>query len=94
MSDKRNFGLHTSADEAKSNVLNHIINTGTVNSKSEAGYAAFPNYDFKAPQGAAFAVARIIRELYRDKLITTWVAPFDITPKGREWVKAKKGGAA
>ena len=65
---KRNLGGHTSAAQAKRNILVHCRKhditdfTKTIN-KSGLGYAAFPHYKFRAPQGAAFAVARIVREM-------------------------------
>lgn len=65
---RRNHGGHISSEQAKRNILLHCQKydltdfTRTIN-KSGLGYAAFPHYRFKAPQGAAFAVARIVREM-------------------------------
>lgn len=37
--------------------------------KAEIGRAAFPGYDFKNPQGAAFAVSKIVHGMERDGLL-------------------------
>ena len=70
---KRNVGKHTDAAEAKLNILRflalHCPDAGRPAAKSTIGYAAYPGYSFKAPQGAAFAVAKLVSELERDALI-------------------------
>lgn len=96
--NKRNIGMHTSAEQAKRNILTFLEKHSSyenVYPKSSLGHKAFPNYNFKAPQGAAFSVAKIVRQLDKDGLIS---ARFDtlhcghyITQKGIEWLK---GGAA
>lgn len=71
MAQKRNVDLHTSADDAKRNILLGLLGSKQGTNKSGLGYLAYPNYRFKAPQGAAFAVAKIARQLEDDKLIQT-----------------------
>ena len=64
---KRNIGMHTSAEDAKANILaylaQHCTDASSLATKSTIGYAANPGYNFKSPQGAAFAVAKIVRQL-------------------------------
>ena len=71
---KRNVEMHTSADQAKRNILVYLATGYPANRhparKSVLGRVAFPGYDFKKPQGAAFAVAKLVRELEQDGLIT------------------------
>lgn len=56
-----------SADAVKRNILAYLAancpTSSRLASKSTLGYAAFPGYPFKSPQGAAFAVAKPMREL-------------------------------
>lgn len=70
---KRNIGMHTTAADAKKNILAYLAQQGTdgttLTAKSTLGYAAYPGYNFKAPQGAAFAVAKIVREMEADGLV-------------------------
>ena len=57
---KRNIGKSISAGAAKENILRLLSSGGDLNQptrKSAIGYAAFPEYNFKTPQGAAFSVA-------------------------------------
>ena len=70
---KRNIDKHTRSAEAKLRILRHIAQHGSITLKSAMGYVAFPDYSFKTPQGAAFAVARIAREMFEDGLITDWL---------------------
>ena len=56
---KRNIDKHTRSSEAKLRILRHIAQHGPITLKSAMGYAAFPNYSFKTPQGAAFSVSGI-----------------------------------
>lgn len=63
---KRNYDKHTTAAEAENNILAALVRAGADKphlclSLSQLGYNAFPGYDFRAPQGAAFSVARIVR---------------------------------
>lgn len=71
MAQKRNIELHTSADDAKRNILLGLLESNHGTNKSGLGYLAYPDYSFKAPQGAAFAVAKIARQLEDSKLIRT-----------------------
>lgn len=89
---KRNIGMHTSAEQAKRNILAFLAwnKSGWENcySKSSLGYAAYPEYNFKAPQGAAFSVAKIVRELEKDGFLASNLSGFHrgsyITRKGLE----------
>lgn len=70
---KRNIEKYTSAADAKRNILaflaQHYPDSRTLAAKSRIGYAAYPDYDFKASQGAAFAVAKIVRDLEKEGLV-------------------------
>ncbi len=73
---KRNIDKHTDKGKAILNILLAMQDRGYdgFNSKdkmrkAEMGYAAFPEYQFRWPQGAAFAVAKICREMIEAKLI-------------------------
>lgn|SRR3546814_735469 len=72
---KRNYDKYTDEAKARQNILLTLLNNyGCTNSlntrrKSELGYIAFPGYRFKAPQGAAFSVAKIVRKMSDEKLI-------------------------
>ncbi len=79
----RNDDKHTDADVARANVLRHLSECQYPIPKSSLGYAAFPGYRFKAPQGAAFAVAKIARELQDDGLIRLELRGWSITAAGR-----------
>lgn len=71
MRQKRNIGMHTSAEEARCNILLGLLNNPRGTNKSGLAYMAYPQYNFKSPQGAAFAVAKIARQLEDEKLIHT-----------------------
>lgn len=70
---KRNIDMHTPAEAAKRNILTHLARVSrdhrNPSAKAVIGKAAFPEYDFKRPQGAAFAVAKLVRELEDDGLV-------------------------
>lgn len=70
---RRNIEMHTGASEAKRNVLAFLAanctSPASLARKSTLGYVAFPGYDFKKPQGAAFAVSKIVRQMEDDGLI-------------------------
>lgn len=73
---KRNIDKYTDKTKAVLNILLAMQARGYDGShncpkmrKAEMGYAAFPDYQFRWPQGAAFAVAKICREMMDDKLI-------------------------
>ena len=87
---KRNIGKSTSAGAAKENILRLLSSDGDLNQptrKSAIGYAAFPECNFKTPQGAAFSVAAIVREMEDDGLVryasTRYSTGYVITWKGR-----------
>ena len=87
---KRNIGMSTSASAAKENILRLLASGGDLNQptrKSAIGYAAFPDHNFKAPQGAAFSVAAIVREMEDDGLVryasTSYSTGYVLTSKGR-----------
>ena len=87
---KRNIGMSTSAGAAKENILRLLSSGGDLNQptrKSAIGYAAFPEYNFKTPQGAAFSVAAIVRKLEDDGLVryssTSYSTGYVLTSKGR-----------
>lgn len=71
---KRNIEKHTTAAEAEKNILEALVRAGADRpqlcfSLSQLGYNAFPGYDFRAPQGAAFSVARIVRGMEQRGLL-------------------------
>lgn len=72
--DKRNIDKYTSAAQAEANILAALRkwkadHRDAARSLSTLGYAAFPDYDFRAPQGAAFSVARIVRGMEQRGLL-------------------------
>lgn len=78
MTWKRNEGMHTSAEQARKNILRHLFEHGETYAlrypgtrPSVLGYAAYPDYNFKAPQGAAFSVAKILRHM-KEEGVVTW----------------------
>lgn len=67
---KRNIGMRTSSEEAKRNILRRMSQFPECGfSKSTLGKIAFPGYDFKKPQGAAFAAAKVVSELDGDGIV-------------------------
>ena len=103
MVQKRNIDMHTSAADAKRNILLGLLASKHGTNKSGLGYLAYPDYNFKAPQGAAFAVAKIARQLDDDKLIRTDYTyhgdeycgyKIQLTSAGRELAESLKAGAA
>lgn len=102
---KRNIGMHTSAQEAKRHILVFLSKHGTdsnrLAAKSVIGRVAYPGYDFKSPQGAAFAVAKIVRELEDDGLVRyeshsepSFRRGHYITAKGLEAITTETGKMA
>lgn len=70
----RNDHLHTSIEQAEANILAAMRAGGATTPgrgllMSSIGYAAFPGYRFKNPQGAALAVARIARSMVTRNLL-------------------------
>jgi hypothetical protein len=70
---KRNFDKHTHIGDAKLRILRHIKQHGPITFKSQMGYVAFPDYNFKTPQGAAFSVSKIANEMFKEGLISDWL---------------------
>jgi hypothetical protein len=66
-SRKRNVGMHTEARAVESNILEamkrHRVGRDNCAPPSCLGYWGFPEYDFRWPQGAAFAVSKIVRSM-------------------------------
>lgn len=58
MADKRNLGKHTDESVIVYRILNEMSQHGSM-LKSAMGRVAYPDYNFKAPQGAAFAIAKV-----------------------------------
>lgn len=65
MSGKRNWDKHTDRATVEANIVAHMRkwNCGRTRplNASSIGEAGFPEYSFQKPQGAALAVARILR---------------------------------
>jgi hypothetical protein len=63
------------ASEAAANILLYCLMHdftkagGELVNKSTLGSAAFPDYSWGRPQGAAFAVAKIVRDMEREGLL-------------------------
>ena len=99
---KRNIGMNTSADHAKENILRFFASGADMNQparKSAIGYAAFPGYSFNSPQGAAFSVAALVREMEDDGLVryvsTSYSTGYVLTSTGRvaaSELQLRKGG--
>jgi hypothetical protein len=88
---KRNYDKYTDANTAKLNILN-ALNTGEHFDQNEGlykknlAYVAYPEYNFRSAQGAAFSVAKICRELSNDGLIRLGIY--------HRWYITKKGIAS
>lgn len=89
MAYKRNFDKHTDQDLMRLRILRALKNYGAVTQaphhyllSSGLGYSAYPDYDFKNPQAAAFAVAKVKRQLVTDGFIWHRHYGYYITFKG------------
>ena len=80
---KKNAGMHTSQDDAERNILS-LLSRVPHAMPSVLGYAAFPDYKFKRPQGAAFSAAKILSAMCDKKLIRRERVGFSIAQAGRE----------
>lgn len=80
---KRNVGKHTNVAAIEANILAALKGADTPMYASTLGYAAFPDYNFKMPQGAAFAVARVASNMEKRGLIRWRYTEF-----ARGWVLA------
>lgn len=97
MSAHRNVGMHTDQADAEANILRALkpfdgCRRGA--NKSTMGYAAFPTYQFRARQGAAFSVAKIVRSL-ETRLLVHWsgreeTRGYFITRQGQEHLASLK----
>jgi hypothetical protein len=66
---KRNVELHTDITTVRANILTGLKSARFPLNKAALGYLAFPDYTFQTPQGAAFSVAKIVRDMITEKLI-------------------------
>ena len=80
---KKNEGMHTQQADAEARIL-QLLSKGPQTMPSVLGYAAFPDFKFKRPQGAAFAVAKILNGMCDKKLIRRERQGFSIADAGRE----------
>ncbi len=88
---KKNEGMHTPESVLVQNILNIMKDTDYRSGlrKSALGYAAYPNYKFSWPQGAAFSVAKICRKLESSGLIRCNSSNgCYITNKGKELLRS------
>lgn len=65
----RNGVKRTTAHQAKMNILESISLHGPAFSKSSLAYRAYPGYTFRSAQGAAFAVAALVRSMQDEGLV-------------------------
>lgn len=80
---KINVDKHTKQSDAEIRIL-QVLNRCSSAMPSVLGYAAYPDYRFKRPQGAAFAVAKILNSMCEKRLIRRERQGFSITDAGRE----------
>lgn len=80
---KKNEGMHTQQGEAEIRIL-RLLSAGPQTMPSVLGYTAFPDYKFKRPQGAAFAVSKILSGMCDRKLVRRERRGFSIADAGRE----------
>lgn len=89
----RNTDKHTDANLAKRRILkrfgSHDVSPSRGLLKSELGYAAFPDYSFRAEQGAAFSVAKLTRDLEKEGLIRFGGKGYHLTARGLLAIKVK-----
>lgn len=90
----RNAGLHTSQADSEILVLKALVSSDAngrqvVLPLSGLGFAAYPGYKFKAPQGAALAVAKLARSM-QDRGLIAW-APGGRMVCGRGYVIRQAG---
>lgn len=84
---KKNAGMHTQQAVAEMRIL-RSLSTIAEAAPSVLGYAAFPEYRFNRPQGAAFAVAKILRSMCDRGLIRRGknARQFRLTDAGKQIV--------
>lgn len=83
MRSKKNSEMYTAQDVAELRIL-RALSAGPQSMPSALGYAAFPDYRFNRPQGAAFAVAKILKRMCEQKLIQREKRGFSIMLAGSE----------
>ena len=71
MNWKQNEGMYTDQETIILNILKAMKKTTWQEGirKSGMGYAAYPDYRIRTPQGAAFSIAKVSRMMLEDKLI-------------------------
>lgn len=93
-----NEGRHTPQAQVRRNILAALVRGGftdmtTVMRKSDMGTAGYPGYTFRSPQAAAFAVAKVIRLMVRDRELLQTFGRFGTgyycTPKGVAALKSE-----
>lgn len=80
---KKNEGMHTQQVVAELRIL-RALSFGDKTMPSVLGYAAFPDYRFNRPQGAAFAVSKILSSMCDKKMIRREHRGFSLADAGRE----------
>lgn len=76
-----NYGKHLSVVEVRHNILTFLLK-GSGARQSCVGYAAYPGYVFRWPQGAALSVARVLRRMKAEGLVVEYDGRYQITSKG------------
>ena len=59
---------------------------------SAMAYAAFPDYEFRSPQGAALAVSATVKGLCDERLVIGARYGYQISSTGREFIEQQKAG--
>lgn len=81
---RRNAGKRTGAAQVEANIVAHLrkYRCGRYYPvpMSTLGEVGFPGYDFKRPQGAAFAVSKIVRSMC-ERWVLGWTGGHD-GPRG------------
>jgi len=90
---KRNEGMHTAQDQIELRILQALA-PGGESAPSVLGYAAYPGYRFKAPQGAAFAVAKVLRSMLDKGLILRRRRGYSISETGKTHLARDSGQPA
>lgn len=88
--------LRISAETARLRILRHL-NTHAADilhtlPKSTLGYVAFPDRRFRAPQGAAFSVAKLVHDLENERLVSFYCGSYGrgyyLTSEGQRYLAA------
>lgn len=59
---------------------------------SALAYAAFPDYQFRSPQGAALAVSGTVRSMLNDQLVMSARHGYQISSAGQALIAQQGGG--